>query len=149
MPDAMAGVMLDTNVVSELMRPAPDERVTAFVDEHDASSLVVCAVTVWEIAYGLERIARGRRHDDLARRFEALRTALFGERVVGFDAAAAIACAKLMATRRAMGRSLDAHLPDAMIAGCALAADLPLATRNTADFEGTGVRVTNPWEAPR
>lgn len=140
-------ILLDTNVLSELMRPQPDHAVLAFLRATAVSELAVTAVTVLEIRYGLATMPGGSRKQDKQARFETLVARAFEDRVLAFDQPAAEATATLMAERRRRGESLDDHLADAMIAGIARAGGHTLATRNLGQFRGTGVAITDPFSA--
>ncbi len=139
--------LLDTNVVSELMRPQPNPAVLAWIDAAGVGGLAISTVTCWETRYGLARLPEGKRRDDLRLRFEGLVTDLFRAGVLDFTAAAANACAQIMARKRALGESLDDHLPDAMIAGIAAAVRITVATRNRAEFRNCGLSLVDPWSS--
>lgn len=139
--------LLDTNVVSELMRPQPATEVLAWIDAQGTGALAFSSVGCWEIRYGLACMTEGRRRKDLERRFDALVRALFGAGIYDFTQAAAVCCANLMRAKRDLGECLDAHLPDAMIAGIAAAEGLCVATRNAAEFDHCGVEWIDPWRA--
>jgi predicted nucleic acid-binding protein len=139
--------LLDTNVVSELMRPEPSPAVLAWIDGGGMDGLALSAVSRWEIRYGLALLPEGKRRDDPALRFDGLVGDLFGAGVYDFTSAAAERCASIMARKRSMGESLDDHLPDAMIAGIAADAGLTLATRNRAEFRNCGIPLVDPWAA--
>lgn len=138
-----SGYLLDTNVVSDLARAAPDARVVAFVAAR--GDVWLSAVAVHELEYGLRLLPGGRRR----RAQEAARTAIMAERgtrVLPLDRRAAEQAAELQARSQQAGRPLG--LADALIAGTAEAHDLAVATRNVADFEHLDVGVLNPWQAP-
>jgi len=139
--------LLDTNLVSELMRPRPSPAMLAWIDAVGVTGLAVSVVTRWEIRYGLALLAEGKRRTELTRRFDALVTELFGAGVYDLTSAAAERCATIMVRKRALGESLDHHLPDAMIAGIAAHAGLTLATRNQAAFRNCGLALVDPWTA--
>jgi len=139
--------LLDTNVVSELMRPSPSPAVLAWIDATGTAGLALSSVSRWEIRYGLALLAEGKRRDGLTRQFDALVAELFGAGIYDLTSAAAECCATIMARKRALGESLDQHLPDAMIAGIAAHAGLTLATRNRAEFRNCGLALVNPWTA--
>lgn len=137
----MSGVLVDTNVISELTRPTPATPVVAFLAGRD--DLWLSTLVLHELEFGLLLLPRGRRRD-------ALRDALsefagrYADRVLPVDAAAAAWAARFRAEARERGRPLD--LRDALIAGTAKAHDLSVATRNVADFGGLELVVTNPWD---
>lgn len=137
--------LLDTNVISEMMRPHPEPRVERFLDRISGGGLHVSAVTVWEILNGIGRLDLKSRREDLARRFRDLLTAVFQGQVLDWSLADAQACARIMEDKRRLGEPLDSHLPDAMLAATAASRGLAVVTRNTRDFRNTGVAVINPW----
>ena len=138
--------LLDTNVLSELMRPAPHPAVLAWIDAVGVAGLARSAVSRWEISYGLALLPEGRRRDGLTLRFEGLVADLFRAGVFDFTSAAADHCALIMARKRALGESLDHHLPDAMIAGIAASAGLTVASRNQAELRNCGIALVDPWQ---
>ena len=137
--------LLDTNVVSEMMRPAPDPRVAGFLDGIWAQGVGLASVTVWEILNGIGRVDAGRRRERLAERFQGLLEDLFRERVLDWTPGDAEVCARIMVSKRRRGEPLDDHLPDAMLVGAAARRGLTLVTRNERDFRNTGIEVVNPW----
>jgi predicted nucleic acid-binding protein len=136
--------ILDTNVVSEPMRPSPSHAVLAWLSEsQETGPLFVTTITVAEILLGIELLPRGKRRDQMLAQAEATFAEDFAERVLSFDEDAARAFPEIVIRRRAQGRPI-ADL-DAQIAAIARSRDAILATRNTADFEGCGIRLVNPW----
>jgi toxin FitB len=137
-------IILDTNVISELMAPSPADQVEHWIELRSAASLYTTCITQAEILYGVQLLPKGRRRD----RFEAAATELFDRvfagRLLAFGRDAARAYARIAAERRRRGKPISAL--DAQIAGIARAAGAGLATRNTADFEGCGIEVLDPWE---
>lgn len=138
-------VILDTNVLSEVMRQTPDSKVVDWLDNQPRTSVWITSITILEIRFGLEILPMGKRRATLMKSFSTLLTELIGNRVAEFDAAAAQHAAVLMALRHKAGRTVD--LRDTLIAGIALASHATLATRNTLHFEGLGlaVPIINPW----
>lgn len=136
-------IILDTDVLSALMRPTPDEKVIAWLDGQPRTSVWITSVTVLEIRYGIQRLALGRRQTLLTNAFEVLLADKIGRRVAPLDTAGAEYSAKLMATREKKGRPVE--LRDTMIAGIALACKASLATRNLSHFEDLAVPIVNPW----
>ena len=136
-------IILDTNVLSELMRERPDQRVVTWLDRQPRASVWITSVTVLEVESGLEILAAGRRRSLLLKAFETLLRDAIGRRVASFDLAAARQAAKLMASRNKAGRPVD--LRDTLIAGIAIASHATLATRNTSHFEDLSVPIVNPW----
>ena len=139
--------LLDTNVVSEMMRPNPETRVAGFLDTIAEDGIGLAAITVWEILNGIGRLDSGPRRDELAERFQNLLDELFEERVFDWTLADARACARIMEEKRRQGEPLDDHLPDAFLAATAACRGLTIITRNTGEFLNTGVEVINPWTA--
>jgi hypothetical protein len=136
-------IALDTNVVSELMSPRPDARVVAWMDGVAPGDLVLPAVVIGELWYGVARLPDGHRRDELARRLRALLGGPLAARIAAYDAAAAERYGFLVAAREAAGRATS--VADGQIAATCLAHDAALATRNVKDFMGTGVHVVDPW----
>lgn len=136
-------IVLDTNVLSELMRRRPAARVVGWVDEQDASALAITAVTVAELLYGVARLAAGARKTELAVAVDALVREDFAGRVLPFDVGAATHYAELVAERERQGRPIS--VSDGQIAGICRHHDVALATRNVRDFEAGGVALIDPW----
>lgn len=135
-------IILDTNVLSALMRQTPDQEVIAWLDQQPRTSIWTTSVTLLEVRFGLQIMATGRRRALLMQAFETLLEKM-GHRIAAFDTDAATEAAELMAARRRQGRPGD--LRDTMIAGIVLARHAKLATRNVAHFEDLSVSVINPW----
>ena len=135
-------IILDTNVLSALMRQASDTHVIAWLDRQPRTSIWTTSVTILEVRFGLQIMATGKRRSLLLQAFETVLDKM-GHRIASFDAAAATQAADLMAARQRRGRPGD--LRDAMIAGIVLASHATLATRNTSHFEDLSVPVVNPW----
>lgn len=136
--------ILDTNVISELMREEPDEHVARWVAREAIANLWVSVITLAEIGRGLKRLPAGRRREVLEGRFSDFIRKGFGGRVLAFDEAAAACYGEIAAAREAAGLHVDAV--DLMIAAIAKQAGAAIATRNTGDFEGCGIAVINPWD---
>lgn len=136
-------IILDTNVLSELMRPEPSPLVRGWVGRQVPDELCTTAVTVAEIRYGLERLPDGRRKASLVATATEVFTAL-GEYIYPFDADAAFAYAQIVARRDSLGLPIEGF--DAQIAAICQTRGAPLATRNSEDFEETGIDVVNPWQ---
>ena len=137
--------LLDTNVVSELMKVAPNAGVLAWIDRLPRSELFVAAITQAELLYGVALLPAGRRRDEIARAVNTVFSDLFRERVLPFDSAAASAYAEISAKRRRAGRPISAF--DAAIAATARSQKVSLATRNLSDFVGCEVELIDPWKA--
>jgi len=135
-------IILDTNVLSALMRQAPDGQVIAWLDRQPPTSIWTTSLTVFEVRFGLQILATGKRKRLLMQAFETVLEKM-GHRIASFDTSAADFAADLMALRQRRGRPGD--LRDTMIAGIVLARQATLATRNTSHFEDLSVPVVNPW----
>ena len=136
-------ILLDTNVISELVRPAPDPAVVGFLRQQLPDSIYTAAVCVAEIQYGLARMPAGRRRDDLTARVAALLEIAFPKEILPFGGECAVHYGEIRAYREAAGKPITVE--DAMIAATAQAHGAVLATRNLADFEDTGIQLVNPW----
>jgi predicted nucleic acid-binding protein len=136
-------IVVDTNVVSELMRPSPSPLVRDWVNAQAPGELCTTAVTVAEVRYGLERLPDGRRKDSLVATARAVFTA-FSEFIQPFDADAAVCYATIVARRDRLGLPIDGF--DAQIAAICRTRGAALATRNTNDFRETGIDVIDPWQ---
>jgi len=136
--------ILDTNVVFEPMRPSPSPAVMAWLSRKPENGhFFVTAIRVAEILFGLELLPRGKRRDKMLAQAQATFAEDFGGRVLPFDEDAAYAFPGIAARRGAQGRPIPDL--DAQIAAIVHSRDAVLATRNTADFAGCGVRLENPW----
>ena len=141
--------LIDTNVVSEMMRPRPEPRVAAYLDSIADDGLGLASITVWEVLDGIGRLAPGRRRRGLAERFGELLDELFEDRIVEWTVADARACARIMEDKRRRGEALDDHVPDAFLAAAAATRGLAVVTRNTGEFRNTGVETVDPWAEAR
>ena len=138
-------ILLDTNVVSEPLRPAPDAHVTDWIDAQALETLFLSAITVAELRAGLALLPAGRRRMGLQESLETRVLPLFSGRVVPFDLGCTQAFADLMAKARASGLAISSA--DGYIAAIAAANGLTVATRDTGPFLAAGVSVINPWQA--
>lgn len=138
-------ILLDTNVVSEVMKTRPAEAIVAWLNGQDSEKLYVSAITVGEIAYGLRILPDGKRRSGLRERFEKFVALAFDQRVLAYDESAACIYGELMGDRRELG--LPMSVPDGQIAAIARLNHLAVATRNVPDFEHCGIDVLNPFEA--
>lgn len=142
----MAGYLIDTNVLSELMRAAPAPEVMAWFASRAGNVIQTSTITQAEILAGIAMLPAGKRRDGLALAAEQLFNRDLSGRCLGFGSAAAVHYALVRAQRQQVGRPISTE--DAQIAAIALAADLVLVTRNTKDFEAIdGLAVDNPWHA--
>lgn len=137
-------ILLDTNVVSELMRAHPHPAVAAYFRGQRLGELFLPAICEGEVRYGIARLPAGRRRVEFRAAFDAFLDHGFRSRIVPYDSAGAVGYAAVRTTREAAGRPV--RIPDLMIAGTALAHGAAVATRNVADFEECGIAVVNPWE---
>lgn len=136
-------ILLDTNVLSELMRSNPSPSVSAWVAQQSTGELCTTSITEAEILYGIELLAKGRRREQLLAAADAMFTEDFAGRVHGFDEDAARAFAKSAARWRALGKPIS-HA-DAQIAAIAQVRNAKLATRSIGDFVDCGIEVIDPW----
>jgi predicted nucleic acid-binding protein len=136
-------VVLDTNVISEALRPVPAEPLKRWMLEHGPTALFTTAICEAEIALGAAQLPEGRRRRELEEAIARIFREIFGRRVLPFDRAAASAYATIGATRRRLGRPI-APL-DAQIAAIARAHSAAVATRNVADFTDCGIDIVDPW----
>jgi predicted nucleic acid-binding protein len=137
-------IILDTDVISALMRETPDRQIVAWLDAQPRTSVWSTSVTVMEIQFGLQVMPPGKRRSALENAFEILLSDKIGRRIASYDSDAAYLTAELMAARQKKGRRVE--LSDSMIAGIALARHATLATRNVSHFEGLAIPLINPWE---
>jgi toxin FitB len=137
-------ILLDTNVLSELMREVPHPAVLAWLDRQPSSSVWISTVTLLEIQFGLFRMPEGKRRDRMIRELEIMLHEEIEERYAPFDKAAAGQAAFLMALLEGKGRPIEFR--DAMIAGTVLSANAVFATRSVSHFRGLGLNLVNPWD---
>ncbi len=136
-------IVLDTNVVSELMRIAPEPAVLSWVRQHSSDGLYTTAVTIAEIRYGIARLPGGRRRETLRQAANEI-IAAFPRQALPFDLAAADAYADVVSAREKLGTPIDGF--DVQIAAICRSHAATLATRNTKDFTETGVTTVDPWQ---
>lgn len=136
-------IILDTNVISALMRRRPDPLVRDWLDRQPGESVWTTSVSVLEVRTGIESLDPGDRRTALGRAFDALLRSDLGERILALDAAAANVAGALAGARRRAGRTIEVR--DIQIAGIAMARHATLATRDTHHFEGLGLPVVDPW----
>jgi len=137
-------IVLDTNVLSEAMAPSPDPAVHRWFSSQAADQLFTTSISLAEILQGIELLPAGKRRAGLLTTAQAVFADLFPARILPFDEESARAFAPIAVDRRRHGRPIS--LFDAQIAAIARAYHADLATRNTADFAGCGLRLINPWE---
>ena len=138
-------IILDTNVISAMMRQYPEVGVVAWLDRQVPESIWITSVTVFEIIFGIELLAKGRRRKQLEMAFQSVIEEDFFSRILPFEQTAARESALLAARLRREGAPMEVR--DTMIAGIALAHRAKMATRNVKHFSGTGIDLIDPWEA--
>ena len=137
-------ILLDTNVISEAMKPAPERAVRDWLDAQAAETLFLSSVTIAELSFGIAALPKGRRKDNLIAGLEGL-LALFAARILPFDTAAAQRYGELAAKARIAGRGFPT--PDGYIAAIAATQGFVVATRDASAFVAAGLKVINPWNA--
>lgn len=137
-------IVLDTNVVSEAMKPEPHPAVRAWLNNQASETLYLSSVTVAELLFGIGALQAGKRKDMLAQTLDGLMR-LFRDRVLPFDIDAARRYAELAVTAKVAGRGFPT--PDGYIAAIAASRGFIVASRDTAPYEAASVTVINPWEA--
>lgn len=137
-------IVLDTNVLSALMRDTPDPVVVRWLDNQPTESIWTTSVTVFEIRTGIELLAPSRRRRRLDDMFSQLLAEDLDGRVQSFDLTAALAAGTIAASQQRSGRSVE--IRDVQIAGIAASRHATVATRNTRHFDGAGIDVVNPWD---
>lgn len=138
-------IILDTNIVSELLRPAPEPKVEAWLAAQDGGQVYLTALSEAELRFGVAILADGKRRDALAGAIDAMLREDFRDRILPFDSAAAEAYAAIAADRRGAGRPISQF--DCQIAAIGRAQGATVATRNARDFEGCGIDIIDPWAA--
>ncbi|MGO9264460.1 MAG: type II toxin-antitoxin system VapC family toxin [Candidatus Binataceae bacterium] len=137
-------IVLDTNVLSETLRPVPADSVRRWMRAQPSTNLFTTTICEAEIFYGLALLPGGHRRTELERAVTAIFEEDFAERILPFDSAAARVFAGIAAHRRGLGRPMSAF--DAQIAAIAHSCGAAIATRNVEDFADCGIRVISPWE---
>jgi hypothetical protein len=138
-------ILLDTNVISELMRPRPERAVTIWQQAYPKNSFWTASVVIAELLSGIELMSAGRKQSALREAVEGMIAEDFRGRVLKFDLPAARNYGQILSSRKRIGRPIREM--DALIAATALANGATLATRNTADFENCGVQLVDPWRS--
>lgn len=137
-------IVLDTNVLSELIRRQPEPKVVEWLRRQIRSRLFTTAISRGEMVLGVLVLPNGQRKRRLLQEVRAIFSMDMAGRVLPYDSEAADAHATIAAARRAQGRPVE--IPDAMIAGITRSRSATLATRNTRDFEGCGIALVDPWQ---
>jgi hypothetical protein len=136
-------ILVDTNVLSEVMRSEPDAIVVSWMDSWKKSEIGVTAISVAEILYGIGMLTKGKRKQRLLEAASEMFDEDFANRIYAFDGRAAVEYADIVVHRERTGRPIS--MPDAQIASICRVLGCTLATRNTKDFENTGIELINPW----
>jgi predicted nucleic acid-binding protein len=137
-------IILDTNVISEIMRPVPESHVIRWLQEQPLKQVFTTVIAEAELLKGIELMPSGKRRDALLQAVEQYLMLDMGNRILPFDRAAARWFAIIFTQRKAKGRPITPL--DTQIAAIARSHDAILATRNTRDFEGCGIHLMNPWD---
>ena len=136
-------ILVDTNVVSEVMKVAPSETVVTWLNNQESSSLFISTITIGEIEYGLRILPAGKRRMLLKERFERFISLAFAQRVLPYDEPAARTYGDIMGFRKEIGHPMS--IPDGQIAAIAKINGLTISTRNTSDFEDCGIELVDPF----
>jgi predicted nucleic acid-binding protein len=138
-------IILDTNVVSEPLKPLPEPKVLDWLNAQNPQTLYLTTVTLAELLAGVESMPAGRRRKELQQSLNAQVMQLFDGRILAFDQQAAQVFAQINASAQAAGNPIS--FADCAIASIASARGFMLATRNVRDFKGTNIEILNPWSA--
>ena len=136
-------ILVDTNVISEIMKVAPSEVVLDWLNDQKSTDLYISAITIGEIEYGLRILPTGKRQVQLKDRFERFVALAFAQRILAFDEPAARIYGGILGSRKEIGRPMS--IPDGQIAATARARGLAVATRNTSDFVDCGIDLIDPF----
>ena len=136
-------ILIDTNVISEVMRPEPDARVKAWLNDQMRGEVGITSITIAEVLYGIRSLPEGRRRNQLLEATAEVFDGNFTGRIFAFDHRAAVEYAEIVVGRERMDTPIS--MADAQIAAICLANNADLATRNTKDFGNTGITLLNPW----
>jgi predicted nucleic acid-binding protein len=137
-------ILLDTNVISELMKQLPMPAVLTWINQQQSTELVISTITIAEITYGLQVLPRGKRRTGLELAFEQAINEAFHNHILPFDESAAYFYGKIMGHRKQLGQPMS--LLDGQIAAIALSQNASVATRNTNDFQSCGLTLINPFD---
>ena len=136
-------IVLDTNVLSEALKPSPEDGVLRWLAQQNREAVFTTAITQAEVLYGIELLPAGRRRSRLQSAIERLFVDEFPGRILPFDSDSALAYPKIVARRAQLGHPISQF--DALIAAVCQSRNATLATRNTGDFEDCGLTIVNPW----
>lgn len=137
-------ILIDTNIISEMMKPVPDTIVMAWIDPQEIAQLFVSTITMAEISYGLNVLPEGHRRHDLEHAFNKAILEAFENRILTFDELAAYNYGKIMSYRKKLGQPMG--VPDGQIAAIARTHNAIVATRNIRDFTNCGLQLINPFD---
>lgn len=137
-------IILDTNVLSELMRASPEAKVLKWIEGQKATNLVITSIGVAEIQRGILRLPKGKKRNTLHENFKEFVESAFAGRILSFDERAAYLYGEIASDREKAGFNTDAI--DLMLAAIAKNYNASIATRNIKDFKGCGVKLINPWD---
>jgi predicted nucleic acid-binding protein len=138
-------IILDTNVVSEIIRPTPSDQVLEWLSSQPALLLYTTAITQAEMLYGMEILTKGKKKKALEAALQGMFEEDFRDRVLAFDSSCAKLYSEIVSGRKSLGRPISQY--DAQIAAIARSRKASLATRNTPDFSDCGIRIVNPWDS--
>jgi toxin FitB len=136
-------IILDTNVISEIMRPQPSEQVINWLDAQNVNDLCTTSITWSELLHGIEELPDGRRKQGLQETLQAVRERMIEGRILPFDEMAAQRFARLITSAQRNGQTI--HIADGQIAAIALHHTMSVASRDTQPFLAAGVKLINPW----
>lgn len=136
-------IVLDTNIISEMMKSIPDPKILSWIDKQEISELFITTVTIAEISYGIDVLPEGKRREALEEAFNKTLEQAFCHRVLSFDQESAYLYGKIMGKRKLQGRPLS--ILDGQIAAIACFHDFSIVTRNERDFIGCNINVINPF----
>lgn len=137
-------MLIDTNIISEMMKPIPDVNVMKWLDQQEILQLFVSTITLAEISYGINILPEGGRRSKLEIAFEKAIFEAFTNRILTFDESAAHLYGQIMGHRKTLGQPMG--VPDGQIAAIARAHDMSIVTRNIRDFSDCGLQVINPFD---
>lgn len=139
-------IVLDTNVVSEALKPGRDPAVIAWLDQQSAETLYPTSISLAELLIGIAVMPDGKRKSTISAALDLLISRLFDTRILPFDHDAAMAYSQLLSAARAQGKAVS--MPDGQIGAIASVHNFTVATRDVAPFQALGVPVIDPWRAP-
>lgn len=137
-------ILLDTNIISEMMKPIPDSNVIRWMDKQEVTLMFISTITIAEISYGLNVLPEGNRRNLLEKAFKKAILEAFTTRILTFDESAAHYYGKIMGHRKALGHPLG--VPDGQIAAIARSHEAVVVTRNVKDFKNCELQLINPFE---